>query len=50
MKHSLTLAVTLMLGLGAYAAQSSCVTCHTDPAKIKALYIPPSVAATEAEG
>jgi hypothetical protein len=49
-KHSLALAATLLIGIAAHAAQSSCVACHTNPARIQALFIPPSVAASEAEG
>ncbi len=50
MKRSLAFALTTLVGLGLHAAQSSCVTCHTSDAAIKALYMPPSVSATEAEG
>ncbi len=51
MKRSLAFAAAaLFAGLGLNAAQSSCVTCHTSDASIKALYLPPSVSATEAEG
>jgi hypothetical protein len=39
-----------LLGLSAYAADSSCVKCHTDAATMKTLFVPPVLAASEGEG
>ena len=51
MKRSVAVAAAMFFaGLGVHAAQSSCVSCHSDPDAIKALFQPPTVAATEAEG
>jgi len=50
MKRVIVLAATLFAGLGAHAAQSGCVTCHASETSIRALFQPPTVVATEAEG
>ena len=51
MKRSVAVAAAMFFaGLGVHAAQSSCVACHTNPDAIRALFQPPAVAASEAEG
>lgn len=42
-------ALALAGGVG-YAAGSGCVGCHTDGARMKELFIPPVVIASEGEG
>ncbi len=36
--------------LGAGAAESSCVKCHTNDATIKSLFVPPAQGSSEGEG
>ncbi|HUX39467.1 MAG TPA: hypothetical protein VMV44_16330 [Rectinemataceae bacterium] len=51
MKRSIFLVAGLALaGIGAYAGGSTCVACHSDDAKMKALYLPPPIVESEAEG
>ncbi len=51
MKRTLLFAAGLFVaGMAAQAADSSCLTCHANDATMKALYLPLTVAATEAEG
>ncbi|HUX41595.1 MAG TPA: hypothetical protein VMV83_10560 [Rectinemataceae bacterium] len=51
MKRTMVVAAAMLFaGMGASAADEGCITCHGDAAMMKALYQPPSVAATEAEG
>lgn len=46
---SLVLAI-VAFGHAAWAAESSCVRCHTSAETMKALYHPPAMPASEGEG
>jgi hypothetical protein len=49
MKRSACMAAFLVFaGAGAYAAQSSCVECHTNSKTIQSLFVPPVAGAAEA--
>jgi hypothetical protein len=50
MNRMTAIAVLALLGWGAYAADSSCVGCHTNESTMQALFVPPVMIASEAEG
>ncbi len=50
MKRMTALAVFALAGLAVYAAESTCVTCHTDSETMKSLFVPPAMSASEGEG
>jgi hypothetical protein len=50
MKRMAAAAALALLGWGVYAAESSCVGCHTNAATMKSLFVPPVQVASEGEG
>ncbi len=50
MKRMTAFAVFALAGLALYAAQSSCIACHTDGEIMKSLFVPPAAGASEGEG
>ena len=51
MKRSLAMAACFVFAaIGTFAAESSCVTCHTSDATMKTLFVPPVLAEAEGEG
>jgi hypothetical protein len=50
MRRMTAMAVLAFLGWSACAAESSCVGCHTNPATMKSLFVPPAQTASEGEG
>ena len=50
MKRKVALAVFVLAGLALYAAESTCVTCHTDSETMKSLFVPPEMSTSEGEG
>ncbi len=50
MKRMTALAAFALAGLAVYAAESTCVACHTDGEAMKSLFVPPVMIASEGEG
>jgi len=55
MKRSIAAAAALAAGLGAlglpaFAAESSCLSCHASESRMKALFVPPALVQSEGEG
>jgi hypothetical protein len=50
MKRMTIVAVLALFGWGVASAESGCVGCHADDARMKALFVPPAPVASEGEG
>lgn len=50
MKRMTIITVFALAGMALHAAESSCVTCHTNSETMQSLFVPPVMGESEGEG